>query len=142
MSLSFSFYKLDGGGLHCALEVMSLVLLVGSYDKVVAYGSEYGCWELLSSPRAYYTGIVELRRWDHFPRTSVTTLTHDPSLQGLRFQPSLQISQASGVLIPQLSHPLCTLVSGHSSPAIDSWFPVSCPSGLCRTVSPPSLFNS
>ncbi|KAK2093113.1 hypothetical protein P7K49_029642, partial [Saguinus oedipus] len=60
--LSFSFYKLDGGGLHCALEVMRLVLLVGSYDKVVAYGSERGCWELLSSPRAYYTGIVELRR--------------------------------------------------------------------------------
>ncbi|KAK2093193.1 hypothetical protein P7K49_029722 [Saguinus oedipus] len=46
----------------CALEVMRLVLLADSYDKVVAYGSEYGCWELLSSPRAYYTGIVELRR--------------------------------------------------------------------------------
>ena len=87
----------------CALEVMRLVLLAGSYDKVVAYGSEHGCWELLSSPRAYYTGILELTRWDHFPRTPGTTLAPDPSLPGLRLQPSLPISQASGVLIPQPS---------------------------------------
>ncbi|KAK2092974.1 hypothetical protein P7K49_029503 [Saguinus oedipus] len=126
----------------CALEVMRLVLLADSYDKVVAYGSGCGCWKLLSSPRAYYTGIVVLRRWDYFPRTSGTTLALDLSLQGIRFQASLPIFQASGVLIPQLSHPLCTLVFGHFSPPIDSWFPVSCPNGLCRTVSPPSLFDS
>ncbi|XP_071465405.1 maestro heat-like repeat-containing protein family member 1 [Marmota flaviventris] len=44
----------------CALEVVKLVFKAAAYDEVVVYASEHQCWELLSSPKSYYIGIMDL----------------------------------------------------------------------------------
>ncbi|XP_008576041.1 PREDICTED: maestro heat-like repeat-containing protein family member 7 isoform X2 [Galeopterus variegatus] len=44
----------------CALEVVKLVLLAAAYDGVVVYANKHHCWDLLSSPKSYYIGIMDL----------------------------------------------------------------------------------
>ncbi|XP_023369834.1 maestro heat-like repeat-containing protein family member 1 [Otolemur garnettii] len=56
----------------CALKVVKLVLLAGSYEGVVVYASDYNCWERLSSPKSYYIGIMDL--------TSAMVKMCDPSI--------------------------------------------------------------
>lgn len=68
----------------CVLEVVKLVLLAAAYDGVVFYADEHKCWNLLSCPKFYYIGIMELTRWDHFPSMS------SPQPQFSRAKHSLQ----------------------------------------------------
>ncbi|KAM5174128.1 maestro heat-like repeat-containing protein family member 1 [Callospermophilus lateralis] len=51
----------------CALEVVKLVFKAAAYDEVVVYANEHQCWELLSSPKSYYIGIMDLTSnfWFH-----------------------------------------------------------------------------
>ncbi|XP_031300196.2 maestro heat-like repeat-containing protein family member 1 isoform X4 [Camelus dromedarius] len=44
----------------CALEVVKLVLLAAAYEGVVFYGNQHRSWDLLSCPRFYYMGIMDL----------------------------------------------------------------------------------
>ncbi|XP_038432344.1 maestro heat-like repeat-containing protein family member 1 isoform X21 [Canis lupus familiaris] len=44
----------------CALEVVKLVFSAAAYDGVVVYGDQHCCWDLLSCPRFYYIGIMDL----------------------------------------------------------------------------------
>ncbi|XP_059041050.1 maestro heat-like repeat-containing protein family member 1 [Mustela lutreola] len=44
----------------CALEVVKLVFLAAAYDGVVTYANQHHCWDLLSCPRFYYIGIMDL----------------------------------------------------------------------------------
>ncbi|XP_057560132.1 maestro heat-like repeat-containing protein family member 1 [Hippopotamus amphibius kiboko] len=44
----------------CALEVVKLVLLAAAYDGVVVYANQHRCWDLLSCPKLYYLGIMNL----------------------------------------------------------------------------------
>ncbi|XP_073932393.1 maestro heat-like repeat-containing protein family member 1 isoform X4 [Castor canadensis] len=44
----------------CTLEVVKLVFMAAAYDSVVIYASEHHCWDLLSSPKSYYIGIMDL----------------------------------------------------------------------------------
>ncbi|VCX10603.1 unnamed protein product [Gulo gulo] len=44
----------------CALEVVKLVFLAAAYDGVVTYANQHHCWDLLSCPRLYYIGIMDL----------------------------------------------------------------------------------
>ncbi|XP_077025782.1 maestro heat-like repeat-containing protein family member 1 isoform X4 [Tamandua tetradactyla] len=44
----------------CALEAVKLVILAAEYNKVVSYANEHRCWDLLSCPKFYYIGIMEL----------------------------------------------------------------------------------
>ncbi|XP_037702578.1 maestro heat-like repeat-containing protein family member 1 [Choloepus didactylus] len=44
----------------CALEAVKLVILAAEYEKVVVYANEHRCWDLLSCPKFYYIGIMEL----------------------------------------------------------------------------------
>ncbi|XP_036107450.1 maestro heat-like repeat-containing protein family member 1 [Molossus molossus] len=62
-------YKKDGGPgnksktfdpTSCALEVLKLVWLAAAYDEVVEYADQHRCWNLLSCPKFYYIGIMEL----------------------------------------------------------------------------------
>lgn len=46
----------------CTLEVVKLVFMAAAYDSVVIYASEHHCWDLLSSPKSYYIGIMDLTR--------------------------------------------------------------------------------
>lgn len=46
----------------CALEVVKLVLFAAEYDGVVVYADEHKCWDLLTCPKFYYIGIMELTR--------------------------------------------------------------------------------
>lgn len=46
----------------CALEVVKLVFLAAAYDGVVTYANQHHCWDLLSCPRFYYIGIMDLTR--------------------------------------------------------------------------------
>lgn len=46
----------------CALEVVKLVFSAAAYDGVVVYGDQHCCWDLLSCPRFYYIGIMDLTR--------------------------------------------------------------------------------
>ncbi|KAM5252294.1 maestro heat-like repeat-containing protein family member 1 [Hipposideros larvatus] len=43
-----------------ALEVVKLVLLAAAYDGVVVYANQHRCWDILSCPKFYYIGIMEL----------------------------------------------------------------------------------
>ncbi|KAK1340805.1 hypothetical protein QTO34_017199 [Cnephaeus nilssonii] len=59
-------YRKEGGSgktfdpTSCALEVVKLVLFAAAYDGVVVYADEHKCWNLLSCPKFYYIGIMEL----------------------------------------------------------------------------------
>ncbi|XP_045637128.1 maestro heat-like repeat-containing protein family member 7 [Ursus americanus] len=44
----------------CALEVVKLVFLAAAYDGVVFYANQHHCWDLLSCPKFYYIGIMDL----------------------------------------------------------------------------------
>ncbi|XP_039725071.1 maestro heat-like repeat-containing protein family member 1 isoform X3 [Pteropus medius] len=44
----------------CALEAVKLVLLAAAYDGVVTYANQHCCWDLLSCPKFYYIGIMDL----------------------------------------------------------------------------------
>nr|XP_045380313.1 maestro heat-like repeat-containing protein family member 1 isoform X3 [Camelus bactrianus] len=44
----------------CALEVVKLVLLAAAYEGVVFYGNQHRSWDLLSCPKFYYMGIMDL----------------------------------------------------------------------------------
>nr|KAF6495895.1 hypothetical protein HJG63_010212 [Rousettus aegyptiacus] len=44
----------------CALEAVKLVLLAAAYDGVVSYANQHCCWDLLSCPKFYYIGIMDL----------------------------------------------------------------------------------
>ncbi|KAM9674103.1 maestro heat-like repeat-containing protein family member 1 [Trichechus inunguis] len=44
----------------CALEAVKLVFLAAAYEKVVVYASQHHCWDLLSSPKFYHIGIMNL----------------------------------------------------------------------------------
>ncbi|XP_036314037.1 maestro heat-like repeat-containing protein family member 7 [Pipistrellus kuhlii] len=44
----------------CALEVVKLVLFAAASDGVVVYADEHKCWDLLTCPKFYYIGIMEL----------------------------------------------------------------------------------
>ncbi|XP_049738136.1 maestro heat-like repeat-containing protein family member 7 isoform X2 [Elephas maximus indicus] len=44
----------------CALEAVKLVFLAAAYEKVVVYASQHRCWDLLSSPKFYHIGIMDL----------------------------------------------------------------------------------
>lgn len=46
----------------CALEVVKLVFLAAAYDGVVFYANQHHCWDLLSCPKFYYIGIMDLTR--------------------------------------------------------------------------------
>nr|XP_012634902.2 maestro heat-like repeat-containing protein family member 1 [Microcebus murinus] len=56
----------------CALKVVKLVLLAAAHEGVVVYANDYRCWELLSSPKSYYIGIMDL--------TSAMVKTCEPSV--------------------------------------------------------------
>ncbi|XP_044917182.1 maestro heat-like repeat-containing protein family member 1 isoform X9 [Felis catus] len=44
----------------CALEVVKLVFMAAAYEGVVVYANQHHCWDLLSSPKFYYIGIMDL----------------------------------------------------------------------------------
>ncbi|XP_053081672.1 maestro heat-like repeat family member 5 isoform X7 [Acinonyx jubatus] len=44
----------------CALEVVKLVFVAAAYEGVVVYANQHHCWDLLSSPKFYYIGIMDL----------------------------------------------------------------------------------
>ncbi|XP_053751014.1 maestro heat-like repeat-containing protein family member 7 isoform X4 [Panthera pardus] len=44
----------------CALEVVKLVFVAAAYEGVVVYANQHHCWDLLSSPKCYYIGIMDL----------------------------------------------------------------------------------
>ncbi|KAM4819815.1 maestro heat-like repeat-containing protein family member 1 [Thomomys bottae] len=44
----------------CALEVVRLVLLGAAYESVVVYARAHHYWDLLSSPKSYYIGMMGL----------------------------------------------------------------------------------
>ena len=46
----------------CALEVVKLVFVAAAYEGVVVYANQHHCWDLLSSPKFYYIGIMDLTR--------------------------------------------------------------------------------
>ncbi|XP_012879065.1 PREDICTED: maestro heat-like repeat-containing protein family member 7 [Dipodomys ordii] len=44
----------------CALEVVRLVLVGAAYEGVAEYARQRHCWDLLSSPKTYYIGMMDL----------------------------------------------------------------------------------
>ncbi|XP_074050766.1 maestro heat-like repeat-containing protein family member 1 isoform X2 [Macrotis lagotis] len=44
----------------CALEAVKTMLIAAEYYKVVTYADQYRGWDLLSSPKYYYVGVIEL----------------------------------------------------------------------------------
>ncbi|XP_058138569.1 maestro heat-like repeat-containing protein family member 1 isoform X1 [Dasypus novemcinctus] len=56
----------------CALEAVKLVIQSAAYDKVVLYANDHHCWDLLSCPKFYYVGIMELtsKPWPPLPHPS------------------------------------------------------------------------
>ncbi|XP_045382937.1 maestro heat-like repeat-containing protein family member 7 [Lemur catta] len=56
----------------CALKVVKSVLLAAAYEGVVVYANDYHCWDLLSSRKSYYIGIMDL--------TSAMVKTCEPSV--------------------------------------------------------------
>lgn len=89
------------------------MLLAAAYEGVVVYADQQRCWDLLSCPKFYYMGIMELTRWDHFSIPRNTTLAPYPNVPGTSTQiqqpvtaaPFL-VSQPSVLLIPQSSFSL------------------------------------
>ncbi|XP_072510144.1 maestro heat-like repeat-containing protein family member 1 isoform X2 [Notamacropus eugenii] len=44
----------------CALEAVKTMLIAAEYYGVVSYADQYRGWDLLSSPKYYYMGVIEL----------------------------------------------------------------------------------
>ncbi|XP_036614611.1 maestro heat-like repeat-containing protein family member 7 isoform X2 [Trichosurus vulpecula] len=44
----------------CALEAVKTMLIAAEYYRVVSYADQYRGWDLLSSPKYYYMGVIEL----------------------------------------------------------------------------------
>lgn len=46
----------------CALEVVKLVFVAAGYEGVVVYANQHHCWDLLTCPKFYYIGVMDLTR--------------------------------------------------------------------------------
>ncbi|XP_077615151.1 maestro heat-like repeat-containing protein family member 1 [Crocuta crocuta] len=44
----------------CALEVVKLVFVAAEYEGVVVYANQHHCWDLLTCPKFYYIGVMDL----------------------------------------------------------------------------------
>lgn len=118
------------------------MLFAAAYDGVVFYADEHKCWDLLTCPKFYYIGIMELTRWDHFPSIPNTTLAPSANFPGH----STHLQQPSLPHLPDLSlHTfpvLCILFSCHlpsttaHSPPSNSWLPLPHPSGIVKNCEP------
>lgn len=105
-----------------------MVWLAAAYDEVVEYADQHKCWDLLSCPKFYYIGIMELTRWDHFPIMPNTTLASNHNFPGPSTQIQQPLTSLSSCPRPQ---PSCFPCSVH---------PVPLPPPL--TTSHPPLSNS
>ncbi|XP_068950276.1 maestro heat-like repeat-containing protein family member 1 [Petaurus breviceps papuanus] len=68
--------------ISCALEAVKTMLRAADYYGVVSYADEYHGWDLLSSPKYYYMGVIELTR------VLIFQLTAPPISQSLFYFPA------------------------------------------------------
>ncbi|KAM8980758.1 LOW QUALITY PROTEIN: maestro heat-like repeat-containing protein family member 1 [Sarcophilus harrisii] len=66
----------------CALEAVKIMLRAAEYYGVVSYTDQYRGWDLLSSPKYYYMGVIELTSnpWTPLSHPSGLVRNCDPSI--------------------------------------------------------------